>query len=115
MSVSTEGNFSDIKTPVTPEWRPYSVPTAFYKIAERRGARCAVTSNAVCALCNRLEHHAAGVLSMLKINAAAWRLHSVLDSALRERCWNAVGTLWGLLKRHGRVVGAPRARCQGAV
>jgi len=61
MSVSTEGNFSDIKTPVTPEWRPYSVPTAFYKIAERRGARCAVTSNAVCALCNGLEHHAAGV------------------------------------------------------
>ena len=35
------------KTPVTPEWRPYSVPTAFKKIAERRGARCANASNAV--------------------------------------------------------------------
>ena len=35
------------KTPVTPEWRPYTVPTAFKKIAERRGARCANASNAV--------------------------------------------------------------------
>jgi len=35
------------KTPVTPERRPYSVPTAFKKIAERRGARCANASNAV--------------------------------------------------------------------
>jgi len=28
------------KSPVTPEWRPYSVPIAFYKVANRRGARC---------------------------------------------------------------------------
>jgi len=35
------------QSPVTPEWRPYSVPTAFKKIAERRGARCANASNAV--------------------------------------------------------------------
>ena len=35
------------KTPVTPEWCPYSVHTAFTKIAERRGARCAYASNAV--------------------------------------------------------------------
>jgi len=35
------------KTPVTSEWRPYSVPTAFKKIAERRGACCANASNAV--------------------------------------------------------------------
>jgi len=41
------------KTPVTPEWRPYSVPTAFKKIAERRGARCANASNAVQTLCKR--------------------------------------------------------------
>jgi len=27
--------FEAAKTPVTPEWRPYSVPTAFKKIAER--------------------------------------------------------------------------------
>jgi len=35
------------KTPVAPEWRPYSDPTAFKIIAERRGARCANASNAV--------------------------------------------------------------------
>ena len=36
-----------IQTHVTPEWRPYSFPTAFKKIADRRGARCANASNAV--------------------------------------------------------------------
>ena len=41
------------KTPVTPELRPYSVPTAFKKIAERRGARCANASNAVQTLWKR--------------------------------------------------------------
>jgi len=47
----------------------------------------AVATNAVCALCNRIERHAAAfVLTMLKINSAAWRLHSVLDSALWQRC-----------------------------
>jgi len=57
------------------------------KKADCRGARCAVASNAVCALCVRLERHAASfVLGMLQINAVAWRLHSVLDSALWERC-----------------------------
>jgi len=45
-----------------------------------------------------------GFLSMLKTNAAAWRLHSVLDS-----------TLWGLLERRSCVVGAPRERCKDAV
>ena len=35
------------KTPVTPEWRANSVHTAFKKIAECRGARCANASNAV--------------------------------------------------------------------
>jgi len=58
-----------------------------------RGARCAVANNAVCALCNRLERHVAVfILSLLKINAAAWRLHIVLDSALCGRCDNAVGS-----------------------
>jgi len=56
-------------------------------------------------LCNRLDRHAAAfILGMLKTNAAAWRLHSVLDR-----------TLWGLLERRGRVVSAPRARCKDAV
>jgi len=35
------------KTPVTPEWRSYSVPAAFNKIADRRSARCANASNDV--------------------------------------------------------------------
>jgi len=40
------------KTPVTPEWRPYSVPTAF-KNADRRGARCVNASNVVKPLLKR--------------------------------------------------------------
>jgi len=78
---------SHFSTPVTPEWRPYSVPTAFKKFAERRGARCANASNAVQTLCNRIERHAAAFsLSMLKTNAAAWLFQSVLDSTLWQRC-----------------------------
>ena len=34
---------------------------------------------------------------------------------LWQRCGNAVSTLWGLLERYGRVVGAPRASCKDAV
>jgi len=51
-------------------------------------------------------------LNMLKTNATAWRLHSVLCSALHV---NVVATLWGLLERCGRVVGAPCARCTDAL
>jgi len=51
------------------------------------------------------------VFIMLKINSAAWRLHSVSDSALWERFDNAVG----LLERRGRVVGALRALYKDAV
>jgi len=64
-----------VKSPVTPERRHHSAFTAFKKVADRRGARCAVTSNARCkndvkTLCNRLERHAAAfILNMLKSNA----------------------------------------------
>ena len=58
---------------------------------------------AVCALCNRLERHAAAfVLGILKTNAAGWRLHSVLDSVLWERCGNAVGSSTAPWARCGR-------------
>ena len=64
-----------------------------YKIADRRVARCAVASNAVGALYNRIERHAAVfVFSILKINTAAWCLHGVLESALWKLCGNAVGS-----------------------
>jgi len=43
----------ECKTPVTPEWRPYSVQTAFKKIAERRGSRCANANQAVQTLWKR--------------------------------------------------------------
>ena len=66
---------------------------------------CKRCGNAVETLRNRIERRAAAfILGMLKTNAAAWRLHSVLDR-----------TLWGLLERRGRVVSAPRARCKDAV
>jgi len=46
---------------------------------------------------NRLERHAAAfILNMLKTNAAAWRLHSVLDSSLL-----------GLLERREHAVNMP--------
>ena len=81
------------------------------KNADRRGGRCAVATNAVYTLCNRLDCQAAAfVLSMLKIKAAAWRLHSVLNSALWECCGNTVGSSRApILERHGRIVGGPRA------
>ena len=73
--------------------RPHSVSTAFKTVADHQGALCAVTSNAVKTLCNRLEHHAAAfILNMLKTNAAVWRLHSVLDSALCGCGVNAMGS-----------------------
>jgi len=59
----------------------------FKNIAERLGSRCANASSAVQTLRN-------GQNAMLKTNAVVWRLHGVLDSML-----------WGLLERHGRVVG----------
>ena len=96
------------KSPVTPEARPHSVSTASKTVADRRGASCAVANNVVETLCNRIERHAAAfVLHMLKTNAAAWHLHSVLDSA----CGDVVTMLWGFLGRSGRVVGAPLAHC----
>jgi len=59
----------------------------FKKNADRRGARCANASNAMETLCNHLERRAAAfILNMLKTNAAVWRLHSVLDSTLWQRC-----------------------------
>jgi len=65
---------------------------------------------------NRLERYAAAfVLNMLKTNAAAWRLHSVLDSALWGRCGNAVWPSRALWARCGRVVGAPHVRCKDAL
>jgi len=42
--------------------------------------------------------------NMLKTNAAAWRLHIVLDSALWERCDNAVGSSTALLTRCGHTM-----------
>jgi len=47
----------------------------------KRQQRCA---NAVETHCNCLERHAAVfILSILKTNAAAWRFHSMLDSAFK--------------------------------
>jgi len=61
-----------------------------------RSLRCALCSrqqhcvNVVKTLCNRLERHAAAfILNMLKTNAAAGRLHSMLDRAC---CEDVVGS-----------------------
>jgi len=63
-------------------------------------------------LCNRLERRAAAFISnMLKPNAVARRLHSVLDSAL----WGRFGTAVRSSRRRWRVVGAPRARRKDAL
>jgi len=44
---SSEDMYFVSKSPVTPERRPHSVSTAFKNVADRRGARRAVVSNAV--------------------------------------------------------------------
>jgi len=46
-------------SPITPEWRPYSAPTALNKIADPRGA---VASNAVLALRHYVESHAVAII-----------------------------------------------------
>ena len=73
-----------------------------------RQQRC---GSAVKTLCNRLERHAAAfILNMLKTNAGAWRLHSVLISPQ----WGRDGNALGLLESREHVVGAPRACCEDA-
>jgi len=73
------------------------------KIADRRDARCAVASNAVCALCKRIERQE---------HAQIKRRGLAFARRVRQR---AVATLWGLLERRGRVVDAPREHCKDAV
>jgi len=87
------------KTPVTPEWRPYSVPTALKKIAERRGARCANASNAV----QSPRKPCSGVYFE---HAQNKRRGLAFPQRVRQ---HAVATLWGILERRGRVVSAPPA------
>jgi len=67
-------------------------------ISEPQGARCAVASKAVYALCHRLERHAAAII--LNMNKNKPRL-CVCTARYGERC--------------GRVVGVPRARREDAV
>ena len=49
------------------------------RIADCRGARCAVTSNVVCILCHHLEHNAAGIIlktcSKTKLRLGVCTLH----------------------------------------
>ena len=86
------------------------VLTAFpYRSKRCRSLRCALGSRqhrceyAVKTLYNRLERHAAAfILNMFKTNATAWRLHSVLDSALWGRCGNTVGSFRTPCARCGR-------------
>jgi len=79
----------------------------------KRQQHCANSSNAAETLCNHLKGHAVlFILSMLKTSAVAWRLHSVLDSPLWQRCGNAVGSsrapLWA---RHVKAVKTPYKFC----
>jgi len=95
----------------------YSNPTA-----SKNAPKCALCSRqqrcvrTVGALCHRKESHEAAVfLNINKYNAAACRLYSMLNSASWSEmyvvcCGNAVG----FPERRGRVVGAPRARCNDA-
>jgi len=96
-------------TPVTPEWRPYSVPTAFKK--QCRTPRCA--------LCKRQQRRANAVQSP---RTPCGGVYFELDQNKRRGLafpqrvrQHVVATLWGLLERRGRVVSAPRTRCKDAV
>jgi len=91
------------KSPVKPERRPYNVSTALKKLqiaevrAEQSLATLWIAVETLWRNCDRLELHvAAFILNMLKTNAAAWRLQSVLDSSL-----------WGLLEHHEHAVNMP--------
>ena len=55
-------HMSCVKSPVTPKWRCHSVPTLSKESADRRGARCAVASNFVCALCLSIKSNAEAII-----------------------------------------------------
>ena len=76
------------KTSVTPEWRAYSVITASYKIADRRGAHCAVDSNAVYALCARCAINL-NAMRRLFIQACTKTTPRLVVCAVRTRCGRA--------------------------
>jgi len=76
--------------------RPHNVSAVFKKLqiakvrAEQSPATLWIAVETLWRHCDRLELHVASfILNMLKTNAAAWRLQSVLDSSLL-----------GLLERH---------------
>jgi len=96
------------KTPVTPEWRPHSVPTALKNCRTPR-----------CALCKHQQRRANAVQSPRTPCGGVYFKHAqnkrrglAFPQRVRQ---HAVATLWGLLERLGGVVSAPRARCKDAV
>jgi len=109
LTINKKCHCGSCKTPVTPEWRPYSVPTAFKKNC--RTPRCA--------LCKRQQRCGNAVQSPrtpcggVYFDHAQNKLRSlVFPQRVRQ---HAVATLWGFLERRGRVVSEPRARCKDAV
>jgi len=76
----TNDQHTSVETPVTPEWRLCNV----LKIADRRGAHCAIASNTVCELCHRQDRLTVIILNMLKHTTADWRLHSLVGYSKAE-------------------------------
>jgi len=86
-------------------WRPYSVPSAFKKL-----------QIAKCALCKRQQRCVNAVQSprtpcggVYFERAQNKRRGLAIAQRIRQ---HGVATLWGLLERLWRVVGAPRERCK---
>jgi len=85
--------------------RLHSVQKSFRSPKDRLCSRQKRCGNAVKTQCTRIERHAEEfILNMLTTNAAAWGLHSVLDSALVGRCGNTLGSSRAPWARCGRAV-----------
>jgi len=96
-----------IKTPVTPEWRPYSVPTAFKKLqnAEVRAVQTPATPYKRCANAVHLPRTPCG--GVYFEHAQNKRRGLAFPQRVRQHLWQRCGNALGSSR-------APWARCERA-
>jgi len=91
--------------------KPLSHQSGDYTAFSQRFKNCRSPS---CALCKRQQRHGNAVQSPRTACGGVYFEHA--QNKRRGLAFaHSVATMWGLLERRGRVVGAPRERCTDAV
>jgi len=112
LNMTKSKTINEGKTLVTPEWRPYSVPTAFKKL-QNAEVRAVQTPATLCKRCgSAVQSPRTPCGGVYFEHAQNKRRGLAFPHRVRQ---HAVATLWGLLERRGRVMSAPRVRCKDAV